>query len=165
VDGQLVTTEPKTVNSRRTLPLSAEALTLLAEQRRAQAADRRRAANAWRETDAVFTTHTGQPMDPRNVLRAVNVAAAQLGLVGVNVHSLRHSAATAMLESGVHLKGVVSTLLGHADIRVTADTYAHLSDEVARAALAGLSRVFSGPAFCVGVNVGVKASKDPDSPR
>lgn len=163
LDGQLVTTEPKTLNSRRTLPLSAEALTLLAEQRRAQAADRQRAANAWRETGAVFTTHTGQPMDPRNVLRAVNVAAAQSGLVGVNVHSLRHSAATAMLESGVHLKGV-STLLGHADIRVTADTYAHLSDEVARAALAGLSRVFSSPPSGVGVNVGVRASTDPGLP-
>lgn len=111
LDGQLVTTEPQTVNSRRTLPLSAEALSLLAEQRRAQAADRRRAANAWKESGAVLTTQSGEPMDPRNVLRAVNAAAVQLGLVGVNVHSMRHSAATAMLESGVHLKGV-STLLG-----------------------------------------------------
>ena len=155
LDGRLVTSEPKTASSRRTLPLSAEVLALLVEQRRAQDADRLRAANAWRDTGAVFTTPAGEPLDPRNVLRAVTVAAEQVGLVGVNVHSLRHSAATAMLESGVHLKGV-STLLGHSDIRVTAETYAHLSDEVARSALAGLSRTFSAAAVGVGVSVGVR---------
>lgn len=33
------------------------------------------------------------------------------------------------------------TLLGHADIRVTADVYGHVSDEVARAAMSALSRL------------------------
>lgn len=160
LDGKLLITEPKTHNSRRTLPLSAEAIHLLAGQRRAQTLDRERAANTWRDTGFVFTTATGEPMDPRNVLRAVTMAATGAGLKGVNVHSLRHSAATAMLESGVHLKGV-STLLGHADIRVTADTYAHLSDDVARAALAGLSRIFAVSPTGVGVNVGVKRRSMP----
>ncbi len=90
----------------------------------------------------MFTTETGLPLDPRNVLRAVTVAAGRAGLANVSVHSLRHSAATAMLEAGVHLKGV-SSLLGHADVRITAETYAHLSDEVARAALQGLSQTFA----------------------
>jgi integrase len=53
-----------------------------------------------------------------------------------------------MLEAGVHLKAV-SELLGHADIRVTAEVYGHTSDEVARAAMDRLSAA-------VGVAVGVQ---------
>ena len=88
----------------------------------------------------MFTTETGRPMDPRNVLRAMTRAADRAGLVGVNVHTLRHSAATAWLEAGVNIKAV-STLLGHADIRMTADVYGHMSDAVARGAMETLSGV------------------------
>jgi integrase len=59
-------------------------------------------------------------------------------LEDVNVHTLRHSAATAWLERGVNLKAV-SDLLGHADIRITADTYGHTSEQAAVAAMATLS--------------------------
>ncbi|MGV8972444.1 MAG: tyrosine-type recombinase/integrase [Rhodoglobus sp.] len=77
-------------------------------------------------------------MDPRNVLRAMSTAAKGAGLEAVSVHTLRHSAATAMLETGVHLKAV-SELLGHSDIRITGDVYGHVSPEIARAAMASLS--------------------------
>jgi integrase len=46
-----------------------------------------------------------------------------------------------MLEEGVHLRGVAD-LLGHADIRTTAEVYGHLSNEVARSAMDGLSDAF-----------------------
>lgn len=163
LDGQLVTTEPKTASSRRWLPLSRGLLLLLDIQRQAQEEDRRRASNTWVESGMVFTTASGEPMDPRNVLRAVTDAARRIGLDGVTVHTLRHSAATLMLESGVHLKGV-STLLGHADIRITAETYAHLSDDAARSALTGLSQSLTAPAPDVGVSVGVKRPRRARSP-
>lgn len=167
LDGQLLTTEPKTASSRRWLPLSLELLRLLHGQRQAQEEDRRRAANTWVQTGMVFTTARGEPMDPRNVLRAVTTAAKQIGLEGVTVHTLRHSAATLMLESGVHLKGV-STLLGHADIRITAETYAHLSDDAARSALTGLSQSLAAPppdaGGGVGVTVGVKPPPRTETP-
>ena len=85
-------------------------------------------------------TETGRPMDPRNVLRAMTTAAAKAGLPGVNVHTLRHSAATAWLEACVNIKAV-SVLLGHADIRITADVYGHVSDAVAQAAMDALSDI------------------------
>lgn len=46
-----------------------------------------------------------------------------------------------MLEAGTHLL-VVSELLCHADISTTAEVYAHLSDEVARAAMDGLAATY-----------------------
>ncbi len=138
VNGSLVVTEPKTAKSRRTLPLSAGVISMLRAHRKAQVAERLRAGNVWTDTGHVFTTDSGLPMDPRNVLRALSTAAAKAGIADANVHTLRHSAATAMLDAGVHLKAV-SELLGHADIRVTAEVYGHTSDEVARAAMDRLS--------------------------
>ncbi len=148
VDGALVVSEPKTAKSRRTLPLSAGVISMLRAHRKAQVAERLRAGNVWTDTGHVFTTDSGLPMDPRNMLRALSTAAAKAGIAGATVHTLRHSAATAMLEAGVHLKAV-SELLGHADIRVTAEVYGPSSDEVARAAMDRLSAA-------VGVAVGVQ---------
>ncbi|WP_448060653.1 tyrosine-type recombinase/integrase [Cellulomonas hominis] len=131
---------PKTALSRRTLPLARAEVELLTVHRAAQLAERELAGPAWSDEGFVFTTETGHPMDPRNVLRALTTAASKAGLTGVNVHTLRHSAATAWIEAGVNIKAV-STLLGHADIRITADVYGHVSDAVARAAMETLSDI------------------------
>ena len=49
-------------------------------------------------------------------------------------YTLRHSAATAMLEGGTHIKAV-SDLLGHGSVAVTGDVYGHTSDSAARGAV------------------------------
>ena len=66
---------------------------------------RRRGANG-----LVFTTEFGGPVDPRNLLRTIELAASKAGLDGVGVHTLRHSAAVAWLEAGVHIKAVADLL-------------------------------------------------------
>jgi integrase len=45
-------------------------------------------------------------------------------------HDLRHSAASLLLASGVEL-AEVSMLLGHSELRVTMDFYAHLQKQTA----------------------------------
>ena len=85
----------------------------------------------------MFTTELGTPVEPRNILRTVETAAAKAGMEGVGVHTLRHSAAVAWLEQGVHIKAVAD-LLGHSSIAVTGDVYGHTSDDTARAAVEGL---------------------------
>lgn len=130
----------KTEKSKRTLPLSPAMVALLKRHRTAQRSERIRAANVWQDTGLVFTTEFGTAVGARNTLRALHTAADDAGLTGVCVHTLRHSAATAWLENGVNLKAV-STMLGHADISITGDIYAHVSDETARGAMETLSRV------------------------
>jgi integrase len=66
------------------------------------------------------------------------MAAKTACVEGVGVHTLRHSAAVAWLEAGVHIKAVAD-LLGHSSISVTGDVYGHTSDDTARAAIDGLS--------------------------
>ena len=138
VDGRLLITEPKSPRSRRSVPLSPAVVSLLKAQRVTQAAKRLRAVNQWTDTGLVFTTEFGTPVEPRNILRTIELAAAKAGFENVGVHTLRHSAAVAWLESGVHIKAVAD-LLGHSSIAVTGDIYGHTSDATTRGAIDGLS--------------------------
>ena len=51
--------------------------------------------------------------------------------IPIRFHDLRHSFATLMYKKGVDLK-IISDVLGHADLRITADTYCHPDVEVQR---------------------------------
>jgi integrase len=138
VDGAPVVSEPKTERSRRTVPLSSAAVDLLREHRVNQYAERRLVGDVWRDrAGPVFTTGTGGPVDPRNLLRVVESAAKRADLDDVGVHTLRHSAAVTWLENGTHIKAVAD-LLGHSSISVTGDIYGHTSDDTARAAVEAL---------------------------
>ena len=138
VGGRLVSTEPKTQRARRTVPLSPSVIALLKKHKAAQAAERLKAANVWEDTGLVFCTEFGSAVDPRNLSRVFEVAAKAAGVTGVGLHTLRHSAATAWLERGVHIKAI-SDLLGHSSIAITGDIYGHTSDDTARAAVELLS--------------------------
>lgn len=138
IGDRLLITEPKTARSRRTVPLSPAVVAMLRKHKAAQAADRLRAANQWQDSGLVFTTELGRPVDPRNLLRVIEVAAKAAGVTDVGVHTLRHSAAVAWLERGVHIKAVAD-LLGHSSIAITGDVYGHTSDDTARAAVDGLT--------------------------
>ncbi len=92
-------------------------------------------------TGFVFTTEFGEPCDPRNAFRALRVAVTKAGLPQAGLHTLRHSAASVMLSSGVPLK-VVSEILGHSSIAITGDIYGHVSPDVARQAMSTLGEAF-----------------------
>ena len=127
-------TEAKSERSRRSIPLSAPALAVLSSIKKRQAEEQLRAGNLWVSTGHVFTTELGEPCDPRNALRALTSAAARANLSSIGLHTLRHSAASAMISNGVPLK-VVSDILGHSGIAITADIYGHVSPDVARSAM------------------------------
>ena len=98
---------------------------MLRKHRTEQKAERLRAGDQWTDSGLVFTTEFGGPVDPRNLLHVIEVAAKAAGVEGVGVHTLRHSAAVDWLESGVHIKAVAD-LLGHSSIAITGDvTIAH----------------------------------------
>jgi site-specific recombinase XerD len=59
----------------------------------------------------------GTPVDPRNILRTIQIAAQRAGMPGIGVHTLRHTAAVAWLESGVHIKAVAD-LLGRSSVAI-----------------------------------------------
>lgn len=97
VDGDLVVTDTKTEKSRRTVPLSPDAVRILRNVAQRQRFERVAAGSKWVRTPFVFTTQLGEPCDPRNALRALKAAAKAAGLSEVGLHTLRHSAASVML--------------------------------------------------------------------
>ncbi len=125
--------EPKTVKSRRTVPLPRSTIETLRAHRTRQAEERLAAAEAWHEHGLVFTTEIGTPLEPRNVLRRFELLAQRAGLKGVHLHTLRHSAASFLLAAGTHTK-VVQEHLGHSSYAITADIYSHVTPTLQREA-------------------------------
>ncbi|MBT8165011.1 MAG: site-specific integrase [Acidimicrobiia bacterium] len=129
VDGgrrtQLVIRDLKTKRSRRTLHLTPALDGLLRTHRARQAREQLAAGPAWIESDLVFTTKKGTPIDPDNFAHYFHRLCARAGLGHWTPHELRHSAASIMLAQGTPL-WVVSEVLGHASVAITKDVYGHL---------------------------------------
>ena len=140
VDGKLLATAPKTTKSRREVPLTDGLVAMLKAHRKTQVAERLVAGTEWQDLGLVFTTELGGYVDPRNLLRSLKSAARYAGIEDVGLHTLRHSAATAMLEANIP-PHVVSRILGHSSVAITLDIYGHVNDESQREALVGLSEV------------------------
>ena len=138
----LVTTDVKTARSRRTVELGAALVGALRVHRTAQLERRLRAGPAWVDLGFVFTRDDGQPLEPGSVTHRFQRESAELGLPVVRYHDLRHTAATLMLEAGIHPK-VVQERLGHATIAVTMDTYSHVLPNMQRDAAAAMDRVLA----------------------
>ncbi len=125
--GHIVTADTKTLKSRRAVNLPEPVVELLARHRDQQEKERVDLGEAWRETGFVFTSSIGTPIDPRNLYRDFQKVCENAELSHWHPHELRHSAASLMLASGVKLQ-VVSQVLGHSSIRMTADVYGHILD-------------------------------------
>lgn len=128
IDGSLIRTEPKTDAGRRSIPLIEPAVKALNSVRALQAKDRLRIGEVWTGNDWVFTTEEGRPIDPRNALRWFYGVRNKAGLDAGSLHSLRHSAASTLLEAGVPMPEI-RDILGHSSISVTVDLYGHLSHQ------------------------------------
>jgi integrase len=144
VDGKLQFSQPKTEKSRRFVSLPAPVLETLRRHRVAQAADQL-AAQVWHpwpdHPDLVFSTQFGTPIEPRNAARSFTRIAGRAGLDGASLHTLRHSAASALIASGVHVR-IVQEVLGHSTYAVTADIYAHIAVAQQREAAERLGEAF-----------------------
>lgn len=76
--------------------------------------------------NTIFTHANGKPIHPSSVDRRWRRNLGISGLPRIRIHDLRHGNATMGLIAGVPLK-VISERLGHANIRITADTYSHVT--------------------------------------
>jgi integrase len=91
---------------------------MLALRREAQVADRRELGRAWEDNGLMFTTKTGRPVDPRNLLRSFRRICANSELRLIKVHHLRHTAATLLKNLGVPAREA-QLILGHSRLAVT----------------------------------------------
>lgn len=109
----------------RTLDMPAFAVAALRRHRTRQWEARLRVGARWQETDYVFTTSIGTPIDASNLTTKFHAMLDKAELPRLRWHELRHSAASLMLAQGASMQEV-QAMMGHSQISVTMDYYAHL---------------------------------------
>lgn len=133
--GEYRLVEVKSRTSRRTVPLTADAVEALAQERQCQLEARLAAGGRWREPipGLAFTTATGAPRSGSAITHQFAGALSAAGLPPMHWHHLRHAFAGLMLASGADLSTVCS-LLGHTSVNLTASTYAGVIPSLKRQA-------------------------------
>jgi integrase len=134
VGGKLEFIEPKSRQSRRTVPIHDGLVAALRNHRRRQFEERLAAGSRWHDGGLVFTTRIGTPLEPRALNEDFERVVMAAGLRRIRLHDLRHSCATFLLAQGVHPR-VVMELLGHSQISLTMETYSHVLPDAMREAI------------------------------
>jgi integrase len=142
-DTGVVVTELKTDRSRRTVPIPVRTSAALKRHRAVQAEQRVSCPIPWPDNDLVFTTAIGTPLEPRNVNRSWYVVRRRAGLDWLRLHDLRHAYATFLIAAGASPRTVMAQL-GHSQIALTMNTYAHVLEEVQREAVDRLGDTLFG---------------------
>ena len=122
VQGQLKIGPVKTRAGNRDLPLIGLTRIALAARQAQQEADRADLGTAWTDTGLVFTTRTGRPIEPRNLVRSFIRVCDQNGIGKIRVHALRHTAASLLKDLHVPARDT-QIILGHAHISTTQQIY------------------------------------------
>ena len=94
INRQLARVPVETAAGRRELPLVPIARDALIEQPERQAAARHGAGASWAGNDLVFTTRTGHPVEPRNLVRSFDRLVNRAGPRKIRLLDLRHMVAT-----------------------------------------------------------------------
>ena len=103
----------KSESSRRTVPLTPEAIRLLE-----RLYERRK--NEW-----VFTNRDGERLSYEALRYQTRIACQEAGIEYRGEHVFRHTFATNCYHKGIDVK-ILSRLLGHADVNITYNLYIHL---------------------------------------
>ena len=116
---------PKTVCSRRELPLSDELYRLLGQYQRTEG----------------YLFRQGAPLEPRTYQNKFKSYLQMAGIEETNFHVLRHTFATNCIGNGADVKSV-SEMLGHSDVKITLNRYVHPSVATKRGHINSLSAIY-----------------------
>lgn len=108
-------TSPKSKTSVRDIPLPSFVLDILRQNRHFNG--------------NFILSGTNKPVEPRTMQNRFKAVLKDCGVRNANFHLLRHTYATACIESGFDAK-TVSELLGHSSVNITLNRYVHSSMEM-----------------------------------
>lgn len=154
VKGKLTLVEVKAQRSRRTITLPQVAISALVRHRARQEQERAFAGERWQQTGFIFTTTIGTPLDGTTVTHRFQAMLKAAGLRRIRFHDLRHTCATLLLAQGVHPR-VIMEILGHSQIAITMNLYAHVIPAMQKEVAAQMDAVLA-PAPPVATTVATK---------
>ncbi len=108
--------EPKTLNSKRIIPISSKVFSLMCELKKFQK----------NNSEYVVSRENGKQILIRVYQQSFENLLKKLKIKHHGFHSLRHTFATRAIEKGVDIK-TLSELLGHSSVKVTLSRYVHSS--------------------------------------
>jgi integrase len=141
--GQLRIGPVKTRAGSRDLPLIGLARGALLARKEQQEADRMKLGSAWIDTGLVFTTRTGRPIEPRNLVRSFTRIRDGHGIRKIRLHAIRHTTASLLKDLKVPARDA-QIILGHAHISTTQQIYTHVDEAARREALMRLNKLLGG---------------------
>ena len=98
-----------------------------------------------RSATYLFANRSGAPLSARNIQKIVATSARRAGIgKSVSPHTLRHSFATHLLESGESIRKI-QELLGHSNLQTT-QIYTKVSTEELKKIISPLDRLEAKPA-------------------
>jgi integrase len=120
-----ILTSLKTINSKRRVPIPVNIIDELLRHKELQEKAKNKLKELYQDEDLVICTETGTTQDPRNVLRVLKRICKAACVKSIRFHDIRHTHASILISEGVDLVKV-SARLGHANPKITLETYAHL---------------------------------------
>ncbi|MCM3594180.1 site-specific integrase [Metabacillus idriensis] len=122
--------DPKTYSSVRTISFSKSLADSLHFNLKKQNEDKIALGPLYQhDLNLVFCRTDGSPLPKSSLFNAFNRILKRSGIDQLPIHSLRHTHAVLLLESGADMKYVQSRL-GHGSIQITSDIYAHVSKKI-----------------------------------
>lgn len=119
----LLESPPKSVFSKRIIPMSDSLLSLLIKFKR---------------EGQEYVLQKNRPMEPRTYQNHFKKYLKQINAPNYNFHVLRHTFATNCVDSGMDIKSL-SEILGHSNVQITLNRYVHPSMDTKRKYLNALS--------------------------
>ncbi|AYF05392.1 DNA integration/recombination/invertion protein (plasmid) [Bacillus cereus] len=123
-DGKELLPYTKTRSGSRTIDLPEETVAVL-KKHWLFIRGEREVVRSYKNLDLVVCTEFGTPTHKSNIRRVFKSIIKKADIPKIRFHDMRHTHATLLLLQGVNPK-IVSERLGHADVRITLDTYSHL---------------------------------------
>lgn len=117
--------KPKSKSSERNIPLTNEAIRILAYQKDLQ---KQRNIVSMEFPDLIFSTRNGKPVSTTGYDLAIESLCKKIGIKKFSMHALRHTFATRCIEAGMKPK-TLQSILGHSDIGITMNLYVHVTEE------------------------------------
>ena len=97
----------------------------------------------WQESDLIFTSQIGSPLDPSDVSRGFQEFLTRKGLPKVRFHDLRRSALSIMASQEV-LPHDLMRIAGHSKIATTMEIYVDSKDDALDAAALKMGQALGG---------------------
>ena len=119
---------PKTQSSNRTIFIGDTLVNILKKHNLLQKENKLKYGKYYKNSNFVCTKENGEQITTDSIKYLSRVINYELG-VNFNFHSLRHTHATMLLESGANIKDIQERL-GHSKLATTMDTYSHVTKKM-----------------------------------